>query len=154
VLFRSFIDDYDYGGVSGYDMVLTLAAATLDGDGGSYVRYDLAYLGDLRYENEPLGRLTVNGYQPTGGLSAPLYSYMSFRVDLTYYDAPSTADDRQSHEVNPMIASPTLSITVVPYDDAGGGDNLDDRGGTCDALGLGALALLIPLAFSRKKIRR
>ena len=82
------------------------------------------------------GRVTVTATQvPDPGEQGYDDRYATLAC---YYDGQDDAN-----------ISPTLTITLRSRDDATGDYN--DGGGSCDVLGLGALALALPLLFLRKK---
>ena len=86
-----------------------------------------------------------------GGEQGSTYDpvYTDFTYQITFDGTTGSGID--VNEVLPnsgVIQTPRVSVRINALDDAGSGD---DSGGTCNALGLGALALLVPLAFARRK---
>ena len=70
----------------------------------------------------------------------PAYGSLKWGVTYTYGSGASQT-----------ISTQTIAVRVDPRDDAGGGD---DSGGTCNAVALGSLALLLPAAFLFIRKRR
>ena len=87
-----------------------------------------------------LSVLTVTALNP-GGTQQSTYDprYATLRWGLTY---TLSAGGTQG------INTPSVSIRVDARDDAG---DFEDGGGTCNAVGLGSLALVIPFVFLRKR---
>jgi Synergist-CTERM protein sorting domain-containing protein len=85
-----------------------------------------------------ISTITITALNP-GGDEQSNYNdrYASFYWGMTFSPGPQN------------INTQSLNIMVTARDNAGG--SYDDGGGTCNAVGLGALALLLPVMFLRKR---
>jgi len=89
-----------------------------------------------------LSTVKITALNPGGTQNSPyedMYAQFFWRLSYEFGESGSSqAIDTQS-----------ISILVTARDDAGG--NYDDGGGTCNAAGLGFMALLLSLALIRKR---
>jgi hypothetical protein len=101
-----------------------------------------------------IARVTITAMNPGGDQSSnyqPVYT--NFTYQITFGGTTNNGVSLSSILPNAgVIQTPPVSVVVLAKDDATG--TFDDAGGTCNLLGLGTLALLVPVALTRKKRKK
>jgi hypothetical protein len=98
-----------------------------------------------------IARVTITSRNPGGdqtGNYQPVYT--DFAYQITFGGTTTAGVSLANILPNAgVIQTPRVSVVIYAKDDATG--TFDDGGGSCDFLGLGALALLVPAALIRRK---
>ncbi|MDR2180723.1 MAG: hypothetical protein LBP21_10475 [Synergistaceae bacterium] len=105
----------------------------------------------LQIPPQTIARVRITARNPGGDQSSnyqPVYT--DFVYQITFAGTTTGGVPLANFLPNGgVVQTPRVSVVIFAKDDATG--TFDDAGGSCDFLGLGALALLIPAVLVRRK---